>query len=73
MIDANAYRLLLEQPGCVGVPIYFALDQGVLTIAVVGVDYNENDMTNGIVLDGAHLSPPKCPASSPLMRLLQSY
>lgn len=67
MIDASAYQLLLAQPGCVGVRTYFALDQGVLTIVVVGVDSNENDMTNGIILDGASLCPPKCPVNSPLM------
>jgi len=31
------------------------------------VDNNENDMTNGIILDGALLCPPKCPTNSPLM------
>ena len=67
MIDANAYQLLLAQPGCVGVRTYFALDQGTLTIVVVGVDNDGNDIAGGIILDGALACPPKCPANSPLM------
>jgi CobQ-like glutamine amidotransferase family enzyme len=67
MIDANAYQILLAQPSCVGVRTYFALDQGALTIVVVGVDNNGNDMTEGIILDGALGCPPNCPTNSPLM------
>ncbi len=67
LIAANAYQLLLAQPGCVGVRTYFALEQGVLTFVVVGVDNNGNDMANGVILDGVLGCPPNCPTNSPLM------
>jgi hypothetical protein len=68
MIDSAAYQQLLAQPGCVNVRTYFALNQGILTIVVVGVDINGNDMTNGILLDGAYGCPPNCHNNSPLMK-----
>lgn len=67
MIDANAYQQLLEQPGCVNVRTYFALNQTILTIVVVGVDNNGNDMTNGIILDMSLHCPVNCHNQSPLM------
>ena len=67
MIDASAYQQLLAQPGCVKVRTYFALDQGTLTIVVVGVDDAGNDMTNGIILDLATNCPIACHQQSPLM------
>lgn len=67
MIDATAYQQLLAQPGCVNVRTYFALDQGVLTIVVVGVDSEGNDMSNGILLDITYGCPSDCPVDSPLM------
>jgi hypothetical protein len=68
MIDAAAYQQLLAQPGCVNVRTYFALNQGTLTIVVVGVAVDGNDMTNGLILDLAHQCPPKCHFDSPLMQ-----
>jgi len=67
MINAAAYQQLLAQPGCVNVRTYFALDQGTLTIVVVGVDADENDMTNGILLDVTRGCPVTCDIDSPLM------
>ncbi len=67
MIDSAAYQQLLAQPGCVNVRTYFGLDQGALTIVVVGVDLNDNDMTNGIILDIAALCPPRFHNGSPLL------
>ncbi len=52
LISATAVQDLLNQPGCVGVRIYFALNAyNNLTLVLVGTDTNENDMTSGIILD----------------------
>ena len=67
MIDASAYQQLLAQPGCVKVRTYFGLDQGILTIVVVGVDDSGNDMTSGVILDMATHCPIDCHQQSPLM------
>jgi len=67
MINAAAYQQLLAQPGCVNVRTYFALDQGTLTIVVVGVDTDGNDITSGVLLDITILCPSDCPVDSPLM------
>jgi hypothetical protein len=68
MMDNGSYQQLMTQPGCEGVRTYFALDDtNKLTIVVVGVDANGNDMTNGIILERAHTCPINCPNNSPLM------
>ena len=68
LIDNNAYQQLMTQAGCEGVRTYFALnDTGVLTIVVVGVDANGNDMTTGVILNHALDCPQVCPINSPLM------
>ena len=47
MIDKDAYQLVMDQPGCVNIRTYFALNEaGTLTIVVVGVDDNGEDMTD---------------------------
>ncbi|MDA0984609.1 MAG: hypothetical protein O3C56_02245 [Bacteroidetes bacterium] len=67
-IDKQSYQQLMDQEGCDGVRTYFALnDIGKLTIVVVGVDANGNDLTNGVILDKSDLCPHICPISSPLM------
>jgi hypothetical protein len=66
-ISASAYQGLIDQPGCVGVRTYFALKEGALTIVVVGVDSNDDDMTSGIILDVAYGCPLNCSKNSALM------
>lgn len=68
MMDNGSYQQVMTQPGCEGVRTYFALDDAnKLTIVVVGVDANGNDMTNGIILERAWHCPSICPVNSPLM------
>lgn len=66
-ISAQAYSILLEQPECTGVRTYFALKEGRLTIVVVGVNSQGNDITEGIILDVGMDCPPTCPHESELM------
>jgi hypothetical protein len=68
MIDKEAYQLVMDQPGCVNIRTYFGLNsQSTLTIVVVGVDDNGNDMTQGVLLDMANNCPVYCPTNSELI------
>lgn len=68
MIDKDAYQLVLDQPNCVSVRTYFGLNsEEKLTIVVVGVDAEGEDMTEGVLLDMSHLCPVNCPKDSKLM------
>ncbi len=64
----DAYLDIINQPGCVEVRSYFAKDaNGVLTLVIVGVDANGDDMTNGKIMDKALPCPTNCPINSPLI------
>jgi hypothetical protein len=68
LISATAIQDLLNQPGCVGVRIYFALNANDnLTLVLVGTDINEKDMTNGVILDKLKDCPPICDFDSDLL------
>lgn len=67
-IHKNAYTQLLSQPGIVEIRTYFCLtSNNILSIIVVGVDINGNDMTDGIILGDSKNCPYYCPPNSPLM------
>jgi hypothetical protein len=67
-IDKNAYTEVINQPECERLRTYFALnEQGNLTIVVVGVDANGNDLTNGILLNKGYDCPSNCPTNSSLI------
>lgn len=68
MMGKDSYALVTAQIGCAGLRTYFALtNSGTLTIVVVGVDENGNDMTNGIILERSYNCPINCSVDSPLM------
>ncbi len=68
LISASAVQDLLNQTGCVGVRIYFALNtNNSLTTVLVGTNNLNEDMTSGILLDDLVSCPPGCPTNSPLM------
>lgn len=59
---------ILDQPGCVGIRCYYALDEkGVQQMIIVGADANENDLYNGIIAEISSPCPPFCPSKSPLI------
>ena len=67
-IDKDAYQEVINQDGCAGVRTYFAKNNsGKLTIVVVGVDDNGNDMTDGVLLNKGFGCPSDCASSSSLM------
>ena len=68
MIDKDAYQLVMDQPGCVNIRTYFALNEaGTLTIVVVGVDASGADMMDGVLLNRALNCPTTCFINSELM------
>jgi len=69
MMDNNAYQQIMTQPGCTSVRTYFALDDlNNLTIVVVGVDAQGNDIASGIIMERAYRCPILCHKNSPLMK-----
>lgn len=68
LIDASAVMALLNQQGCAGMRIYFALKSNhILTTVLVGTNNMGEDITTGILLDDLVSCPPNCPTNSPLM------
>jgi hypothetical protein len=60
-IGKNKLLELLEQENCVGVRIYYGLDEiGEKNLVFVGADEDENDLVDGVILEFAVKCPPKC-------------
>jgi hypothetical protein len=63
-----AYQEVMDQSGCVDIRTYFALNADeTLTIVVVGVDENGDDMTGGVLLNKSFDCPVDCSTTSSLM------
>lgn len=57
----DAIQEILNQDTCVGIRIYYALDdQGQKQLIIVGTDANENDLYNGIIAERSFPCPPYC-------------
>lgn len=58
----NKLANILSQEGCVGIRVYFGLDDktGKYNLVLVGATSNENDMTEGYILDGGIPCPTMC-------------
>lgn len=57
---------ILDQEGCVGIRFYYGLEtNGIKQIVIVGVDRDENDLTN-LVADMSFPCPNACSAPNPL-------
>lgn len=64
----ETYLDIINQPGCIEVRSYFAKDlNGKLTLVVIGVDVNGNDIINGKIMDRFDHCPMQCNSNSPLM------
>lgn len=68
LFSAEAFTDILNQPGCVGIRMYMALNNlGQLTVVLVGSDANNNDLVNGVIMDNSTICPPNfCTLNSPL-------
>ncbi|MDI6765385.1 MAG: hypothetical protein QME52_00930 [Bacteroidota bacterium] len=59
---------LLDQPGCVAMRYYYAVDNdGKNTIVLTGVNSNGDDITEGVLLELAPWCPPWCPSNKDLI------
>lgn len=60
---------LLAQPGCAGVRFYFgSKEDGSLSMVLVGITDNEQDITTGLIAEDFYPCPPFCDATSALIR-----
>jgi hypothetical protein len=67
-IPNAAYLEIINQTGCVEVRTYFAKNAaGALTLVIVGVNANGNDMTAGKIMNRLIKCPNNCPHNSPLL------
>ena len=62
---------VLNQTGCVGIRVYYGLKEDapesmIPTLIVCGVDANEDDMADGVLLDYGKTCPNNCSAANPL-------
>jgi len=63
----DAINSILAQSGCVGIRIYYALDQnGAKHLILVGADSSENDLYNGVLAEMSQPCPNHCSSSNPL-------
>ena len=65
-IGANNVNSLLVQNDCIGIRMYNGYDvkEERLNVVLVGVDPQENDMKDGVILDRCAVCPPVCPTIS---------
>jgi hypothetical protein len=66
-IGRDLIQDILAQTDCVGIRFYFAIgDDNSKTLVAVGVDENENDLTEGLIADRFKSCPIKCSKINPL-------
>lgn len=64
---ADVYEELLAQSGCVGIRIYFGIDENdKLNTVLVGVDREGNDLYLKKIYERALVCPPYCSSKNPL-------
>jgi hypothetical protein len=64
---ADAINSILSQPGCVGIRLYYAMDDNSVQHHVIsGVDANGDDLFNGVLADNGQTCPPNCATVNPL-------
>jgi hypothetical protein len=57
----EAYKRILDQPGCVGIRTYPGEDEdGTLTVILVGVDEQGNDLVDGTLMQHPFECPDAC-------------
>lgn len=62
-VGSNHLKAIIEQEGCIGLRIYNAYDEDNRTtnVVLIGVDEDENDMKEGVIVDRTTPCPPSCP------------
>ncbi len=63
----NIINDILAQDGCMGIRIYYALDEnGKKQLIIVGANQNEDDIYQGIIAERSSSCPPFCDSGNPL-------
>jgi hypothetical protein len=66
-IGKNKLNMILQQKDCVGVRVYYGIDEkGNKNLVFVGADANENDLADGVIVEYAVRCPPRCSTSNAL-------
>ncbi|MDP1728449.1 MAG: hypothetical protein Q8M15_16815 [Bacteroidota bacterium] len=61
----TALLAVLNQDDCVGIRIYYGIDSdNIPKLVIVGADANEDDLTEGIIMEVGKLCPPYCSTSN---------
>lgn len=67
LFSKEAVQEVLDQRACVGLRIYYGLDEsGVQHLVLVGTDADGEDLYNGQLREMSIPCPPNCPTDSPL-------
>lgn len=63
----EAIQAILNQQNCVGIRMYYALDQeGKKHLILVGADAAQNDLYEGLLAERSYDCPTSCSSSNPL-------
>ena len=66
-VGKNLFNSILNQASCVGIRIYYALNEnGEKQLVLVGVDSDGNDLTAGVIVDRTKSCPTSCSLKNPL-------
>lgn len=66
-IGKNLVNAILNQTGCMGIRLYYAINnKGENQMVAVGVDANGDDMYQGVIVDETANCPPICGKHNPL-------
>lgn len=66
-VGKKLFNSILDQSGCVGIRIYYALDENdEKQLVLVGVDSDGNDMASGVIVDKSISCPTRCSFKNPL-------
>lgn len=65
-VGTNKLQSILSQEDCIGIRVYNGYDytESRMNQVFVGVDSNENDMKDGLIVDKSLVCPPVCPTIS---------
>jgi hypothetical protein len=62
----DAIQAIINQPTCVGLKFYFALENSNLTLVLCGAKSDENDLYQGVLAENGKLDPPHHSGNNPL-------
>lgn len=69
-VDKNKLNIILNQDNCAGIRIYNGYDitENIENRVIVGVDHQNQDLTEGIIIERLNVCPNYCPEDSKLIK-----